>query len=162
MDHNTTVFNKIQKFAKDNFAEISKDIILKMNNDYIIFAQYKITVVDNEFYVYNNDKFVLNFVNSQNALAWCILDHLDRADLANELIDLTHRLQHKEFDIEVARNLLKKVHDPERRAIIRIREENDITAATVLKKHMTKSVSMAKYFKQQGLYNASGRDNIRH
>ena len=143
-------FDLLKSLANTTLQELSKNIIIKKKNNYIVFEQYSITPDNSYFIVFKDDKLVHDFSNSRNALAWCIFDKYRRNDEAAAVKTLDRKLKSTEFDLAVAKNIINKTQDINKREIMIMKAENSVVTRSCLRKQLTERVGLAKYFQQQG------------
>ena len=146
-------YQKLQRFAKQNLASIKQNIIVKERDHFVAFDRFKIVKEDLAFTVYRHDEKVWDFINSQNALSYCIFHRIGRQEHAYQLEHLDKKLQQKMFNIEVARHTMKKTSDEDRAITAMIRAQEDVIESKNLKKQINHLVNLAKYFQEKELDN---------
>jgi len=149
----TLTFNKFNSLAKQSLASVSKNIIVKKQNTYEVFGEFRIIKDEYGFAVHRSGNEVASFLSSRNALSYCIFQKYFRYDDAGLLERLDGRLQSKIFDIEVAKNILSNSEDQSKRFTALARVEIYIDDTKIIKEQINDVVNMAKYFQQRELDN---------
>ena len=149
----TKTLSKFHKLAKQSLASISKNIIIKRHDRYEVFGEFQIRNSEDEFVVYRKEKPVARFLNSRNALSYCIFEKYTKLQDAQLLQRLDHKLQSKLFDIAVARNTLTNSKDQDKRFTALARVELYIDETKIIKEQIREVVEKAKYFQQREIDN---------
>jgi len=144
-------YKKLQHLAKQSLASIKQNIIVKERDHYLAFDRFKIVKSDDGFSVYRHDTFEHEFVNSQNATSFCILEKHGKQDHSQHLLHLDKKLQHKLFDLEVAKHTITKSKDKDRITTAAIRAQESILESKNLKEQINHIVNLAKYFQEKEL-----------
>jgi len=155
------LFNNLTALAKASLQKLSENIITKKNGNYMVFNNYKITPIFSAFRVFKENEEVEVFSCSRNALAWCILDRKGRTE-ANELLEVDKQLSYKMFEFENLNTCIKNETDPGRKEIFIIKSIDNIAKMKHLRKQLANSVSLAKYYQQQGIKNETRRIRSHH
>ena len=154
-------FNNLTALAKASLQKLSENIITKKNGNYIVFSNYTITPIFSAFRVFKENKDAIDFSCSRNALAWCILDRKGRSE-ADELLEVDKQLSYKMFEFENLNTCIKNETDPDRKEILIIKIIDNIAKMKHLRKQLVNSVSLAKYYQQQGIKNETRRIRSHH
>jgi predicted nucleic acid-binding OB-fold protein len=149
-------FKKLTALAKASLQTLSENIITKKNGNYIVFSNYTITPIFSAFRVFKENEEIEDFSCSRNALAWCILDRKERSE-AKELLEIDKQLSYKMFEFENLNACVKSETDPNRKEILIIKIIDNIAKMKHLRKQLVNSVSLAKYYQQQGIKNETRR-----
>lgn len=142
-------YQKLRSLARESLAEIKQNIIVKERDHYVAYDRFKIVKDDFGFAVYCYNELINCFVNSQNAISYCVLEKEGRQDQSRQLKHLDIRLQHKMFDIEVARNTIAKTSDEDKKITAAIRAQDYILESKNLKEQINHIVNLAKYFQEK-------------
>ena len=146
-------YQKLRSLAKQSLDSIRQNIIVKERNYYVAFDRFKIVKTADGFSVYRYGTFEHEFVNSQNATSFCILEKHGRQDYSQNLLHLDKKLQHKMFDFEVAKHTISKSKDKDRITTAAIRAQESILESKNLKEQINHIVNLAKYFQEKELTN---------
>jgi len=142
-------YAKLQRLAKQSLANIKQNIIVKERDHYLAFDRFKIVKTDMGFDVYRHDELVKTFVNSQNAVSYCVFEKHGHQDHSQQLEHLDKKLQHKLFDLEVAKHTMTTTKDKERKITACIRAQDYILESKNLKEQINHLVNLAKYFQEK-------------
>jgi len=155
-------YKRLQTIAKASIASIKQNIIVKERDHYLAFDRFKITKTADGFAVHRYDELVKTFVNSQNAVSYCVFEKHGRQDHSQLLEHLDKKIQHKMFDIEVAKNTMTKTRDQERLITASIRAQDYILEIKNLKEQINHLVNLAKYFQEKELDNEVNRHRTKN
>lgn len=127
--------------------------IVQLGNIYQVLNRFEIRPSGrNTWTVY--DEFVVDepeFNSVKNALAYCMAVNGDRRQLAHEILSLDNKYHQKQFDVQNKLFLLKNHDmDPEVRAILVVKLDEDIKFSKHLKMELQKRLNWAKYIKVKG------------
>jgi hypothetical protein len=142
-------YAKLQRLAKQSLANIKQNIIVKERDHYLAFDRFKITKTTDGFAVHRYNDLEHTFINSQNAISYCVFDRNARQDHSLQLIHLDKKIQHKMFDLEVAKHTMTKTKDQERLVTASIRAQDYILEIKNLKEQINHLVNLAKYFQEK-------------
>lgn len=149
----STPLEKFHALAQQSLSSISKNIIVKRQDRYEVFGEFQIRNTQDGFIVYRKEKEVARFLNSRNALSYCIFEKYTKLQDAQLLQRLDHKLQSKLFDIAVAKNTLTNSKDQDKRFTALARVELYIDEAKIIKEQISEVVEKAKYFQQKEIDN---------
>ena len=155
-------YKKLQHLAKESLANIKQNIIVREKDHFLAFDRFKITKGDDGFTVHRHNELEHTFINSQNAVSYCILDRNARQDSSLQLKHLDKKLQHKMFDIEVAKNTIAKTQDQDKAVTAAIRAQDYILESKNLKEQINHLVNLAKYFQEKELDNEVNRHSTKN
>jgi ABC-type uncharacterized transport system involved in gliding motility auxiliary subunit len=155
-------YKRFQNLAKQSLSQIQRNIIVKRNNEYLVFDRYKIVKSNEGFAVYHYNIFVKTFISSQNAMSYCILDRQGKQLDSQQLEHLDNKLQQKMFDIEIAKHTINKTKDEDRAITAVIRMEDYILHCKYLKEQINHLVNLAKYFQEKELDNEVNRHRTKN
>jgi len=142
-------YKKLQRLAKQSLADIKQNIIVKERDHYLAFDRFKITKNDDGFSVHRNGEYEHTFINSQNAVSYCVFDKHAHQEHSLQIKHLDKRLQHRMFDIEVANNTIAKTQDQDKAVTAAIRAQDYILESKNLKEQINHLVNLAKYFQEK-------------
>ena len=155
-------YKRLQHLAKQSLANIKQNIIVKEKDHYIAYDRFKIIKVEDGFTVYRHEELITTFVNSQNAVSYCVFEKHGRQDHSLHMVHLDKKLQHKLFDIEVARNTISNTSDDDKAITAAIRAQDYILESKNLKEQINHLVNLAKYFQEKEQDNEVNRHRTKN
>ena len=158
----TQAYKRLQTIAKASLASIKQNIIVMERDHYLAFDRFRITKTTDGFTVHRHNDLEHTFMNSQNAISYCVFDKNARQDHSLQLRHLDQKIQHKMFDLEVAKNTMTKTKDQERLITASIRAQDYILEIKNLKEQINHLVNLAKYFQEKEQDNEVNRHRTKN
>ena len=151
-------YNKLRNLTLQSLQSLSSNIIVKINDDFVVFDRYKISPTsDGYFTLFRNDILVHEFTNSRNALAYCILENRGRIEEAFELMWGDKRIQRLDVDINRQSHIIKTTKDEDRKELMAMRLTQDVAQRGQVKIKLKGTIELAKYYQQKGFDNETAR-----
>lgn len=151
-------YKKFRNLALQSLQSLSSNIIVKVNDDFVVFGRYKISPTsDGYFNLYRHGTLVHEFTNSRNALAYCILENRARIEEAEHLLCQDKRLQRLDADIDRQSQIMRTTKDATRRMLMSDKVLNNIAIRSDIKIKLNDTIELAKYYQQKGFEDETAR-----
>lgn len=151
---------KLERFAEREFKRNINSII--MNDDdggYIVFGKYRLVAVQGGVEVQTiTDSFEF-FSSKRTALSWCIADHNNQLNLANNIKILDQKKQILSADLYCRRSVAERSRHEGFSEIVNTKIQPKIESYKSLNNELEKCLISAKYIQIRGFNNETARSS---
>jgi hypothetical protein len=153
--------NQEQKLERWAEREIQRNIhnmiISDGNSGYIVFGKYYMEPATTGFTVKTWDRLIHCFANKKTAVSWCIADHVNHLNLANQILNLDKKQQILSNDIQVRSNIGNRSRKEDFAEIVNNKIQPKISQHKLVTGELEKCINSAKYIQIRGFNNETAR-----
>jgi hypothetical protein len=153
--------NKEQKLERWAEREIQRNIHNMIINDdnggYVVFGRYHMEPAEAGFTIHTWDRFIHCFANKRTAISWCVADHINHINLANQILNLDRKQQILSADIHSRRSLGNRGRTEDFAEIVNTKIQPKIARHEMVSAELEKCINSAKYIQIRGFNNETAR-----
>jgi len=153
--------NKEQKIENWAEREIRRNmhqlIIDDAQGGYIVFGKYYLEPKPQGFAVSTRTKTIHNFASKRSAVSWCVADHVNHLNLANQILVLDRKQQILSNDINTRRALSNRSRTEDFAEIVNTKMQPKISQHEMVTAELEKCINSAKYIQIKGFNNEIAR-----
>jgi len=151
---------KLDKFAEREFKRNINSIILHDGEGgYVVFGKYHLTPVSDGFKVLTKTDSQELFSSKRTALSWCIADHNNQLNLANNIKILDQKKQILSADLHCRRSVAERSRHEGFSEIVTTKMQPKIDSYKSLNNELEKCLISAKYLQIRGFNNETARSS---
>ena len=158
--------NKEQKIENWAEREIQRNIHRMIIDDghggYVVFGRYYMLSTNTGVEIQTRDRFVHCFANKRTAISWCVADHVNHLNLANQILVLDRKQQLLHNDINSRQLLGNKCRTEDFAEIVNTKMQPKVDQHVMVSRELEKCINSAKYIQIKGFNNETSRIRIKN
>jgi hypothetical protein len=153
--------NKEQKLEYWAEREIQRNLHRMIIDDttggYVIFGKYHMLPDAAGVEIQTWDKPIHCFANKRTAISWCIADHVNHLNLANQILNLDKKQQILSNDINSRQRLQANSRTEDFAEIVNTKMQPKVDQHQMVTAELEKCINSAKYIQIRGFNNETAR-----
>jgi len=153
--------NREQKLETWAEREIQRNlhrmIIDDGEGDFIVFGKYYMHPTNTGVEINTWDKPVHCFANKRTAISWCVADHVNHLNLANQILNLDRKQQILHNDIHCRHTLGNRGRTEDFAEIVNTKMQPKVDQHRMVSSELEKCIKLAKYIQIRGFNNETAR-----
>jgi len=127
----------------------TEPVVIPAGNYGFLVGTYKIIGQSNDCWRVEqlDNTWIHSFISKQNAILFCLLEITNKQKMANELLQLDHKLGNLLNDVKIYKHILDKSKDKQKNAIILSRYTDAKAQCKINYEFLKKTLNSAKYLK---------------
>lgn len=149
---------KLDKFAEREFKRNINSIIMHDGDGgYIVFGKYRLSSAPGGFEVQTTSNHRGFFSSKRTALSWCVADHNNQLNLANNIKILDQKKQILSADLHCRRSVAERSRHEGFSEIVNTKIQPKLDSYKSLNNELEKCLISAKYLQIRGFNNETAR-----
>ena len=149
---------KIERWAEREIRRNLHRMIFDDNDGgFVVFGKYHMEPTKHGVKLHSRDRLIHFFANKRTAISWCIADHVNHLNLANQILNLDKKQQILYNDIDSRQKLTSRSKSEDFAEIVNTKLQPKIDQHRMVTAELEKCINSAKYIQIKGFNNETAR-----